>query len=127
MEDFCDSGEEIIMSVGSTVTDGSERTISASDKTSSGELSSEFEFIRTMSQSSDGSKVECGKGDLDLSSEWHKRSGSFVGQAPAPPAYGYFYLSLLVFSNPNKLNVFQILLFYIYICVHLFSVKGIQV
>ncbi|GFR99059.1 ribosomal protein S6 kinase delta-1 [Elysia marginata] len=82
-EDFCNSGEQTIMSVGSTVTDGSEQIVSPSDKTSSGELSSDFEFIRTMSQSSDGSKVECGKGDLDLSSEWQIRSGSFTGQTTA--------------------------------------------
>ncbi|RUS80357.1 hypothetical protein EGW08_011896, partial [Elysia chlorotica] len=82
-ENFCNSGEQTVMSVGSTVTDGSEQITSASDKTSSVELSSEFEFIRTMSQSSDGSKVECGKGDVDLSSEWQTRSGSFVGLAAA--------------------------------------------
>ena len=93
-DDFCNSGEQTIMSVGSTVTDGSEQITSASDKTSSCELSSEFELIRTMSQSSDGSKVECGKGDVDLSSEWQTRSGSFVGQASAA-AFGYKYFIFL--------------------------------
>ncbi|GFO48697.1 ribosomal protein s6 kinase delta-1 [Plakobranchus ocellatus] len=84
-EGLCNSGEQNVsgMSVGSTVTNGSEQAVSTSDKTSSGELSSEFELIRTMSQSSDGSKVECGKGDVDLSAEWQSRSSSFVAQASA--------------------------------------------
>ncbi|XP_059179556.1 ribosomal protein S6 kinase delta-1-like [Physella acuta] len=37
----------------------------------------EFDPIRKMSQSSDSAKVECGKGDLDLSAEWQVRSSSF--------------------------------------------------
>ncbi|CAL1535698.1 unnamed protein product, partial [Lymnaea stagnalis] len=40
----------------------------------------EFDPIRKMSQTSDASKVECGKGDLDLSAEWEARSASFGSQ-----------------------------------------------
>ena len=41
----------------------------------------EFDPLRKMSQSSDSSRVTCGKGDLDLSSEWHPRSASVISSA----------------------------------------------
>ncbi|XP_005107032.1 ribosomal protein S6 kinase delta-1 [Aplysia californica] len=38
----------------------------------------EFDPLRKMSQSSDSSRVECGRGDLDLSTEWQSRSASVL-------------------------------------------------
>ncbi|KAK6997823.1 ribosomal protein S6 kinase delta-1 [Biomphalaria glabrata] len=46
----------------------------------------QFDPIRRDSQSSDVSKVECGKGDLDLSVEWQTRSPSIVAVGSQKPA-----------------------------------------